>query len=48
MASTERLAQVIPHARFVTILDRNHNTVVGDERFKGEVMKFLRGSKQEA
>lgn len=41
MAGAERLLQAIPHAQVVTIPDRNHNTVVGDPRFKEAVLQFL-------
>jgi pimeloyl-ACP methyl ester carboxylesterase len=41
MAGAERLTQAFPHARLVTIPDRNHNTLVGDPRFKEAVLRFL-------
>jgi pimeloyl-ACP methyl ester carboxylesterase len=44
MAGTERLARAIPHAQIVTIPERNHNTVVGDPRFKEAVLGFLEGN----
>jgi pimeloyl-ACP methyl ester carboxylesterase len=43
MAGAERLLRAIPHARLVTIPDRNHNTVVGDPRFKEAALQFLTG-----
>lgn len=36
-----RLAAAFPEARFVTIPDRNHNSVVGDPRFKDAAAAFL-------
>jgi pimeloyl-ACP methyl ester carboxylesterase len=41
MAGTQRLAQAFPHAQLVTVPDRNHNTLVGDPRFKEAVLRFL-------
>jgi pimeloyl-ACP methyl ester carboxylesterase len=43
MAGTGHLARAFPHARLVTIPDRNHNTLVGDPRFKEAVLMFLDG-----
>jgi pimeloyl-ACP methyl ester carboxylesterase len=45
MAGIERLAQAIPHAQIITIPDRNHNTMVGDPRFKEAVLGFLAGAR---
>jgi pimeloyl-ACP methyl ester carboxylesterase len=36
------LAQAIPNAQLVTVPDRDHLTVVGDQRYKDAVVKFLR------
>jgi pimeloyl-ACP methyl ester carboxylesterase len=41
MAGTEHLMQAFPHTQLVTIPDRNHNTAVGDPRFKQAVLQFL-------
>ncbi len=39
--TAEPLANAIPTARLMTIPDRDHLTVVGDERFKKAVVEFL-------
>lgn len=41
MSGTDRLRRAFPHARRVTVPDRNHNTLVGDPRFKQAVLEFL-------
>jgi pimeloyl-ACP methyl ester carboxylesterase len=41
MTRSDELAALFPHARRVVIPDRNHNTVVGDPRFKEVVLAFL-------
>ncbi len=42
VGSAEPIARRIPGAKLVTIPDREHLTVVGDERFKKAVVEFLR------
>jgi len=39
--SAQKLAAAIPHARLVVIPNRNHLTVVGDQRYKDAVRVFL-------
>ncbi len=40
--SGEELAELIPGAKFVSLLDRDHMRTVGDARFKQAVIDFLR------
>jgi pimeloyl-ACP methyl ester carboxylesterase len=40
--SSEPLARAIPNARLITIPDKDHLTVVGDQRFKDAVVAFLK------
>ena len=39
--SAQNLAAAIPNARLVVIPNRNHMTVVGDQRYKDAVREFL-------
>ncbi len=41
VSGASKVAQVIPGAQFVTIPDRDHLNVVGDQRYKEVVLKFL-------
>jgi len=41
MAGTDHLHHAFPDAQWITIPDRNHNTLVGDPRFKEAVLEFL-------
>lgn len=39
--SAEELARLIPHARFLDILNRDHMLAVGDKTFKAAVLEFF-------
>jgi hypothetical protein len=41
--SPDELAKIIPGARAITMVGRDHNRAVGDRTFKAEVLTFLAG-----